>query len=254
MDNILIIENVEKNFGGLKVLENCSFNVRKNSITALIGPNGAGKTTLFNVVSGFIPLSNGKVYFNGELITALPAYKVATKGLVRSFQTAVGFTNLTVLENLMVSANSRGEYLWNVMYKKRYINQEKNIEKEAYFLLESAGLVEKADMQVSSLSIGEIRCVQLLCLLMMKPKLLMLDEPTSGISLNMQREMKDILFKYKAQGLTMLIIEHNISFIMGIADWVYVLANGKVISAGTPQDITRDERVIELYLGSGGAL
>lgn len=250
---MLQMRNVSKHFGGLKAVDRCSLEVEERSITGLIGPNGAGKTTLFNVVTGFLPIDEGKVHFKGEDITGLPPYGIAMEGLVRSFQTAAGLMRMTVLENLMVAPqNQQGEGVLRAIFKTKNQKEEQRQNKEkALQILNTLDLYEKRDEWVENLSSGEIKLLEVGRQLMTNPRMLLLDEPMFGVSPGFQFRMLEYLRNLREKGLTFFIIEHNLSFIMSISDIIYVMDFGQLIARGTPEEIRKDEKVIAAYLGGG---
>jgi len=250
---MLQVKEAVKSFGGLRAVNRCSLQVDEGSITGLIGPNGAGKTTLFNLITGFLPLDEGKVYFQGEDITNLPSYQIAMKGLARTFQTAAGLMRMTVLENLMVAPqHQRGDKILQVIFKtKKEKTEQRHIKKIALEMLHILGLYEKRNEWVENLSCGEIKLLEIARQLMMRPKMLLLDEPTSGVNPEFQVRILQYLRELRDEGFTFFIIEHNLNFIFRIADILYVMQDGQVISRGTPQQIKEDQKVITVYLGEG---
>jgi ABC-type branched-subunit amino acid transport system ATPase component len=250
---ILKVRDATKNFGGLKAVDGCSLEVGERSITGLIGPNGAGKTTLFNVVTGFLPMDRGEVHFKGEDITGFASDEIATKGLVRTFQTAAGLMRMTVLENLMVAPQDQeGEGVLRAIFKTKNQKEEQKRNKEkALEILNTLDLYEKRDEWVENLSSGEIKLLEVGRQLMASPRMLLLDEPMFGVNPGFQFRMLEYLRNLREKGLTFFIIEHNLSFIMSISDVIYVMDFGQLISRGTPEEIRKDEKVIAAYLGGG---
>lgn len=249
---MLRTRDVTKNFGGLKAVDRCSVEIAEGSITGLIGPNGAGKTTLFNVVTGFLLADEGEVQFQGEDVTGLPPHEIAKRGLVRTFQTAAGFMRMTVLENLMVAPqNQKGESIVGAIFKTKTeaIQQRYNKEK-ALEVLRKLGLCDKRDEWVENLSCGETKLLEIGRQLMVNPKVLLLDEPMSGVNPGFQVRMVGYLNGLREKGLTFFIIEHNLNFIMSISDVLHVMQSGQVIASGTPEEISKDHQVIAAYLGA----
>jgi len=249
---MLKIKEVCKNFGGLRAVDRCSLTVEEKSITGLIGPNGAGKTTLFNVITGFLRKDGGEVWLKGEEIGNLLPYKIALKGMVRTFQTAAGFMHMTVMENMIIAPQAQeGEKLWRTLFPSKNIRaqEEENREKAAE-ILNFINLYEKRNEYVEDLSIAEVKLLEVGHQMMTGAKVFLLDEPMSGVYPAFQGKMvkyiKDIR---EHMGLTFFIIEHNLGFIREVSDTIYVMNNGQLLSHGTWEDITSDERVIEAYLG-----
>jgi len=251
---LLKIINVTKNFGGLRALDKCSLEVGKNSITALIGPNGAGKTTLFNVISGFLRIDKGEMYFKGENIAKTAIYEIALNGLSRTFQTAEGFLRMTVLENLMIAPRyQEGEKLFKALFNtKKQITQEKENKEKALELLNYLGLYDRRNEYVKDLSSTQSKLLEICRQLMMDPDILLLDEPMAGVDPSFQGVMLKYLNDLREGGLTLFIIEHNLGFVREISDIVYVMSYGRVITKGAWNEIIKDEKVITIYLGREG--
>lgn len=248
---MLQTRNVSKTFGGLKAANRCCLEIEEGSIAGLIGPNGAGKTTLFNVITGFLPVDEGEVHFQGENITVLQPHEIALKGLVRTFQTAGGLMRMTVLENLMVAPqNQKGEDMIGAIFRtrKEKVQQGQNKEK-ALEILNTLDLVGKKDEWVENLSCGEIKLLEIGRQLMVNPRMLLLDEPMAGVNPGFQVRMLEYLRGLRDKGLTFFIIEHNLNFIISVSDVIHVMQLGQVIASGSPQEIREDERVIAAYLG-----
>jgi ABC-type branched-subunit amino acid transport system ATPase component len=251
MSAMLQVEGVSKNFGGLMALDNCSLNVEQGSITALIGPNGSGKTTLFNVITGFLQPTNGRVLFEGNEITGVPVHRIANSGLGRTFQVSSIFPKLTVWENLLVAyPQQEGEKLWSVFSRYgRIRSQEEEQISRAQNILEQVGLSQKLDEQAANLGAPEARMLEMGRQLMFSPRLMLLDEPSSGVNPAMLDRLANIIVGLNKQGITFFIIGHNLSFIMKLSHTIHVLQYGKLIATGEPKTIAHDERVIEAYLG-----
>ncbi len=251
---MLKIKEVCKNFGGLRAVDRCSLTVEEKSITGLIGPNGAGKSTLFNVITGFLRKDGGEVWLKGEEVGNFQPYEIALKGMVRTFQTAAGFMHMTVMENMMIAPQAQeGEKLWRTFFPSKNIRiHEKEAEEKAAEILNFMGLYEKRNEYVEDLSSTEVKLLEVGHQMMTEAKIFLLDEPMSGINPAFQWKMakyiKDIRERMK---LTFFIIEHNLSFIREVGDTIYVMNNGQILSHGTWEDITKDERVLEAYLGGG---
>jgi branched-chain amino acid transport system ATP-binding protein len=227
---MISVQKLDKHFGGVYAVHNCSFTVQDNTITSIIGPNGAGKTTLFNLVCGISRPDGGKVLLKGRDITGLPTHLIARLGISRTFQQARLFKNMTVKDNLLLAKPSaRDSELREVLKKVRF----------------------PLDMGVrgSELSYGQTRLVEIARALIKPHKLLMLDEPTAGVNPKVRQELKEILFNLKKDGNTIVLIEHDMEFVMSMSDEVIVMAEGSVLTRGTPKEVQSDKRVLEAYLG-----
>ena len=226
---MLNLVNVSKSFGGVKAVDKCTFEVKENTITALIGHNGAGKTTIFNIISGLGKPDSGKVKLLDKNITNLQAYKIAKAGISRTFQLTKIFKNMSIKDNLLIAKNT--------------------YEEEMKKILESVYLNKPLDTIASELSYGQQRLLEIARALLMPHSLLMLDEPTAGVNPKVRSELKSILKKLKREGKTILLIEHDMNFVMGISDNIIVMNEGKVLKTGKPRDIVKDKKVLEAYLG-----
>ncbi|MBD1164929.1 ABC transporter ATP-binding protein [Pelagibacterales bacterium SAG-MED13] len=256
-ENILEIKDLSKYFGGLAAVSNCSLNVRKGSITGIIGPNGSGKTTLFNLIAGNLNSNKGSVNFNGENITNTPAYELFSKGLLRTFQIAHEFTNLTVLENLMmVPGNQSGEKLSNVFLKPSLINKEEDlIKQKAKEVVEFLNLGHLSNELAGNLSGGQKKLLELGRTMMVDAKLVLLDEVGAGVNRTLLKDLGTAIEKLnKEKGYTFCMIEHDMDFIERLCDPVIVMAEGSVLFEGSVKNAKKDEKVIESYLGRGSKL
>ncbi|ARV57317.1 ABC transporter ATP-binding protein [Nostocales cyanobacterium HT-58-2] len=240
-----------KSFGGIKAVDNAEIQVPSGSITGLIGPNGAGKTTLFNLLSHFIRPDKGRVTFDGEPIQNLQPHQIAQMGMVRTFQVARALSRLSVLENMLLAAQKQtGEKFWQVQFQQHKIAQEeKELRERALFLLESVGLAHKAYDYAGGLSGGQRKLLEMGRALMTDPKLILLDEPAAGVNPKLIGEICDRIHAWNKNGMTFLIIEHNMDVIMSLSDHVWVLAEGRNLADGTPEEIQRNAKVLEAYLG-----
>ncbi len=226
---MLSLKNVSKSFGGVKAVDRCTFEVKTNTITSLIGPNGAGKTTVFNIISGLTKPDSGTIKLLDENITSMQAYKIAQAGISRTFQITKVFRNLSIKDNLLIAKKT---------------NQE-----EMKKILGSVFLNKPIDMVASELSYGQQRLLEIGRALLMPHSLLMLDEPTAGVNPKVRQELKTILKNLRIGGKTILLIEHDMEFVMDISDDVIVLNEGKVLREGKPKKIMNDKKVLEAYLG-----
>jgi branched-chain amino acid transport system ATP-binding protein len=257
MENILEINGLTKTFGGLTAVSDCSIKVKKGSITGIIGPNGSGKTTLFNLIAGNLKTSGGTVMFNDENITDVPSYELFSKGLLRTFQIAHEFTNLSVLENLMmVPGNQSGEKLVNVMLRPQVVkNEEEQIKNKAKEVVEFLNLGHLSNELAGNLSGGQKKLLELGRTMMVDAKLVLLDEVGAGVNRTLLKDLGTAIEKLnKEKGYTFCMIEHDMDFISRLCDPVIVMAEGSVLFEGSVEDAKKDEKVIESYLGRGSKL
>ncbi len=249
---ILKVDNLTKYFGGLAAVSNCSLNIKKGSITGVIGPNGSGKTTLFNLIAGNLKPNTGKVLFNNEDITGTPSYELFSKGILRTFQIAHEFTNLTVLENLMmVPGKQSGENLINAFLKPALIKQEEDlIRKKAYEVIEFLNLKHLANELAGNLSGGQKKLLELGRTMMVDAKLVLLDEVGAGVNRTLLKDLGTAILRLnKEKGYTFCMIEHDMDFISRMCNPVIVMSEGSVLFQGTPDEVKKNEKVIESYLG-----
>ena len=250
--NILQIDNLSKYFGGLAAVKNCSIKVRKGSITGIIGPNGSGKTTLFNLIAGNLKSSKGKVIFNNENITDVPSYELFSKGLLRTFQIAHEFSNLTVLENLMmVPSNQSGEKLMTALFNRNLVRkEEEKLRGKAHEVIKFLNLTHLANELAGNLSGGQKKLLELGRTMMVDAKLVLLDEVGAGVNRTLLKDLGSAILKLnKEKGYTFCMIEHDMDFISRMCDPVIVMAEGAVLFEGTSDEVKKNEKVIESYLG-----
>ncbi len=249
---MLIVDNLSKRFGGLRAVDGCSFTVRRGTITGLIGPNGAGKTTVFNVLTGFLRPDGGKVLLEGEEITGLPPYRIFHKGIARTFQVPREFREMTVRENLMlVPAGQSGERWWNPFLRPwKVMRQERELMRRADAVLDFLGLTRLRDQPAGSLSGGQKKLLELGKTMVSDPKLVLLDEPGAGVNRTLLKALADSIARLaRERGITFLLIEHDMDFVMRLCRPVIVMSEGRKLTEGEPEEIQRNEAVLEAYLG-----
>jgi len=244
---MLKVVNLKKHFGGVKAVDGCSFEVKKGTITALIGPNGSGKTTVFNLISGILKEDSGKVIFDSIDITHFSPEAVSNIGISRLFQQTRLFNNLTVKENLLLALDNEDTKLWKNLLGFNKVTKEK--EEKIRKMLKLVGIERFENKLARELSYGQKRLVELIRTILNPHKLLMLDEPVAGVNPELRREIAKLLKKLKKQGDTILLIEHDMDFALGLADFVIVMDEGKVIAKGKPREIRNNKKVLEAYLG-----
>lgn len=243
----LRLTKVHKSFGGIDALAGVSCDVRQGQIVGVIGPNGAGKTTLFNVITGAYRASSGDIYFGSQAITEWPPYRIARAGIARTFQNIRLFAGMTVFEHLLVAQPHRGAALRRLL-PTRWADRAAIARAEEVLAFFDLGDVR--DRTASSLSYGIQRKVEMARALTARPKLLLLDEPVAGMNHDEAEEVRNLLLKLRASGLTILLIEHDMTFVMNLCDYLYVLDFGALIAEGPPAEVRRNSVVLDAYLGT----
>jgi neutral amino acid transport system ATP-binding protein len=251
VDPIIVADHIRRTFGGLTAVDVEHLEIPRGAITALIGPNGAGKTTLFNLLTGFDKPDEGSWTFAGKDISGVPAFKVSRLGQVRTFQLTKALGLLTVLENMKLGAKDQsGESFWPGLIPAIWRNQDKQIEAKALELLERFKLLEKQDDFAASLSGGQRKLLEMARALMSDPALVMLDEPMAGVNPALTQSLLEHILGLKEQGMTVLFVEHDMHVVRHIADWVIVMAEGKIVAEGDPHTVMRNPAVVDAYLGA----
>ena len=253
---MLTVENLAKEFDGLTAVNDLNFTVEPNTISGLIGPNGAGKTTTFNMIAGHLKPSSGKIYFDGKEITNLRPHQTFQLGIVQTFQIPRPFSGMTVLENLtMVPRNQIGEKIWNNWLRNNAVErEEQQIREKANGLLEFLNLSDLQNEYSGNLSGGQLKLLELGRALMSDPKVILLDEPAAGVNPTLLEEIIDRIRDIHRQGVTFLIIEHNMELVMRLCSSILVMAEGGILMRGSPEKIRSDPRLIDAFLGGGASL
>ena len=250
-DPILIANQVRRQFGGLTAVDVEHLEIPRHAITALIGPNGAGKTTLFNLLTGFDTANTGTWSFNGKSLAGVSAFKVARMGLIRTFQLTKALSLLTVMDNMKLGSTQQlGEKLWASVFPMLWRKKESEIEEQALDLLARFNLDSKKDDYAASLSGGQRKLLEMARAFMTKPEFVMLDEPMAGVNPALTQSLLEHILNLKKAGMTVLFVEHDMHMVRHIADWVIVMAEGKVIAEGSPDEVMKNPAVVDAYLGS----
>ena len=240
---LLEIQGLKKSFGGIQAVNDCTFSVEEGAIASLIGPNGAGKTTVFNLVTGLLTLDAGQVLFKGKRINGLQPHQITRMGISRTFQITRDLQEMTVLENMVIQAQVKGFF---DMFGTSMLKEE---EERAMDLLAFVGISHLAREKAKNLSYGQKKLMEFASVMMSEPRLIMLDEPASGVNPTLLESIVDRILQLNKKGITFLIVEHNMDLVMKISNPVICMAYGTVLAQGSPQEIQDNPRVLEAYLG-----
>jgi branched-chain amino acid transport system ATP-binding protein len=253
--SVLAVEGLSRSFGGLRAVDGVGFEAGKDRITAVIGPNGAGKTTLFNLISGTLEPDSGKVVFDGADITGMKPFRIARLGLARTFQAIKLSKKMTALENVMIGRHvrSRAGFLEGMLAAPWTRAEERSIREEAMKAIELLGIADYRDRETGILPFGVQRSVELARAVASGPKLLLLDEPASGLNVRETRGLSELISRIRGMGISILVVEHDMSLVMDISDEIVVLDFGKKLAQGAPREIQQNKAVIEIYLGEEDA-
>ncbi|CAB4552885.1 unannotated protein [freshwater metagenome] len=250
-DAILVVDSVRRAFGGLVAVDVAHVEVPRNKITALIGPNGAGKTTFFNLLTGFDTPDTGDCVFNGNSMNGIPAHKVARSGMIRTFQLTKALSRMSVIENMRLgAADQKGESFWRGVFSPLWRTQEAAITTKAEELLARFNLAHMRDELAGGLSGGQRKLLEMARALMAEPEMVMLDEPMAGVNPALKQSLLEHIKALRTEGRTVLFVEHDMDMVREISDWVIVMAEGRIIAEGTPDDIGSNQAVVDAYLGT----
>jgi branched-chain amino acid transport system ATP-binding protein len=250
-EEILKVENLQKSFGGIRAIDSLNFCISQGQVKSVIGPNGAGKTTLFNLITGIYLPSDGFLRFNGQVLNGLKPYRIAALGISRTFQNLQLFGNMTVLENVMVGRHSltAAGLLSTGLRLSRMRREEKEIREKALEELSFMDLETKAELEAVSLPLGEQKLLEIARALATCPRLLLLDEPAAGLNIRETEKLSQTILKIRDRGITIILVEHDMSLVMEISDEILVLNYGSKIAEGPPREIQQNREVIAAYLG-----
>lgn len=250
---MLEIKDITQRFGGITALEEISFTVSRGEITGVIGPNGAGKTTLFNIITGIYTQSSGSVFLEGKDISRLPAERLAPLGLVRTFQNIELFGNMTVLENVMLGFHTRtSSGILACMSKMPWhLKEERRIREQAMTWLEFCGISDLSEQKASNLPFGKGRLLEIARAMAVNPRIMLMDEPAAGLNNRETVELAELIRKIRSEGVTVILVEHDMELVMDICDRIVVLNLGRMLAQGTPGEIQGNPAVISAYLGEG---
>ena len=254
-DALLSVRELHHWFGGLHVIDDVSFSCRRGIVKAIIGPNGAGKTTLFNLIAGSLSPVSGAIRFDGRLITGLKPHAIAARGISRTFQATRLFARMSVLENVMVGrhARTRAGFLAAMIGPALTAREETRVRRDCLAILDSLGIADLAESDAQSLPFGRQRIVEFARALAAEPALILLDEPACGLNPRETEDIGELIGKIRGSGVTILIVEHDMSLVMGISDEIVALNYGEKIAEGTPREVQANPDVVSIYLGAPDA-
>ncbi|HYN33222.1 MAG TPA: ABC transporter ATP-binding protein [Ilumatobacteraceae bacterium] len=252
-DPILVATNVERSFGGLRAVDVERVEIQRGAITALIGPNGAGKTTFFNLLTNFDRPDRGSVVFDGETTSGVKSHTLAAKGMVRTFQLTKVLAKMSVLDNMMLAAQNQSGEVMRRGILSGWRRQERAVEQQAVEILDEFNMIHMKDEYAGALSGGQRKLLEMARAMMAKPRLIMLDEPMAGVNPALTQSLLGHVKRLRAEGITVMFVEHDMDVVSDISDWVVVMAEGTVIAEGTPRSIGENMVVVDAYLGSSHA-